>query len=52
MFEGLKGQSFIKSSDVKGQVHPKIRIQSLSTHRCADGKSGILQPTKHFRSFS
>ncbi len=38
---------------LKGIVHPKIKIQSLSTHPHADGKLGeALEFTKHCRSFT
>ena len=37
---------------VKGIVHPKIKLQSLSTHHCADGGVGqVFESTKHLRRF-
>ena len=32
----------------KGTVHPKMKLQSLSTPPHSDAKSSILLPTKHF----
>ena len=38
---------------LKGNVHPTMKIQSLSTHLHADGETGkVLLPTKHIWSFT
>ncbi len=37
----------------KGIVHPKFKIQSISTHPHSDGRSGeIFLSTKHYWSFT
>ena len=39
--------------DIKGQVHPQVKIRSLPTQPDADGKSGeVTWSTKLFRSFT